>query len=128
VILFDTCTLLWLASDQTRLSAEAIRVISEQAGFLFSSSITAFEIGLKQRKGLLGLPLPPERYYVEALASHGIREIPIDGVIAVRSTALPRLHADPSDRILVATAQRHSLTLLTPDPWIHAYPDTKVVW
>jgi PIN domain nuclease of toxin-antitoxin system len=128
VILFDTCTLLWLASDQAQLSLEAVRLIREQAGFLFASAISAFEIGLKARKGLLELPLPAERYYLEALASHGIREIPVDGVIAARSTALPLLHADPADRILVATAQRHTLTLLTPDQRIRSYPDTQVTW
>lgn len=128
MILLDTCTLLWLASDQGRLSSDAVRLIREQAGFLFASAITAFEIGLKARRGLLGLPLPAERYYLEALASHGIREIAVDGVIAARSTGLPPLHADPADRILVATAQRHSLTLLTPDPRIRGYPDTRVVW
>ena len=127
MILLDTCTLLWLASDQTRLSADAIRRFGEQAGFLFSSSISAFEIGLKQQKGRLGLPLPPEQYYLEALASHGVREIRVDGVIAVRATALPPLHADPCDRIIVATAQRHGLTLLTPDPFIRSYPSTNVV-
>jgi PIN domain nuclease of toxin-antitoxin system len=128
VILLDTCTLLWLASEQARLSSSAVRLIREQAGFLFASAITAFEIGLKAHRGRLGLPLPAERYYLEALASHGIREIAVDGVIAARSTALPPLHADPADRILVATAQRHSLTLLTPDPRIRSYPDTRVVW
>ena len=128
MILLDTCTLLWLASDQPRLSAEAVQRIRDQARFLFASAISAFEIGIKQRKGLLTLLLPAERYYLEALASHGVREIPVDGVIAARSTALPPLHADPADRILVATAQRHTLTLLTPDPHIRAYPDTQVAW
>lgn len=128
MILLDSCTLLWLAADQRRLSTEAVRHIGEQAGFLFASAITAFEIGLKQRKGLLTLPMPAERYYREALASHGIREVPVDGVIAARSTVLPPLHEDPADRILVATAQRFSLTLLTPDPHIRSYPQTHVVW
>ncbi len=128
MILLDTCTLLWLASDQSQLSSQATRLISEQAGFLFVSAITALEIGLKQRKGRLTLPLPAERYYAAALAQHGLLEIAIDGVIAARSTMLPPLHADPADRILVATAQRRSLTVLTPDARIHAYPDTQVAW
>lgn len=48
--------------------------------------------------------------------------------IALRAASLPRLHADPFDRFLVATAQEHHLTLLTPDPKIHAYPNTRTLW
>ncbi len=35
---------------------------------------------------------------------------------------LATLHADPFDRLLVAQAIRHNLTILTPDPHIHRYP------
>jgi PIN domain nuclease of toxin-antitoxin system len=128
VILLDTCALLWLASDQSQLSQVALQVIAEQAGFLYASAITALEIGLKQRKGRLTLPLPAERYYAEALATHGIIELAIDGVIAARSTALPAIHADPADRILIATAHWRRLTILTPDPHVRAYPDTQTIW
>ena len=128
MILLDTCTLLWLASDQSRLSASAVESIRAHAGFLFVSSISAFEIGIGERKGRLSLPLPAERYYAVALASHGLHELPVDGLIAARSTALPSLHADPADRMIVATAQAQDLSVLTPDPLIAAYPDTRVVW
>jgi PIN domain nuclease of toxin-antitoxin system len=128
VILLDTCTLLWLASAQAQLSQVAVNAISEQAGFLHVSAISALEIGIKQQKGRLTLPLPAEHYYATALTTHGIIELAIDGVTAARSTALPAIHADPADRILIATAQRRRLTILTPDPHIRAYPDTQTIW
>jgi PIN domain nuclease of toxin-antitoxin system len=98
------------------------------AGDLFVSAISAFEIGLKQKKGRLTLPLPAEQFFAVALSTHGLREVPVDGAIAARSTSLPPLHADPADRMIIATAQRDGLTILTPDPLIHAYPDTRVSW
>jgi len=128
LLLLDTCTLLWLASALERLSPRARELIGEHAGLLFVSAISAFELGVKHRKGRLTLPLPPGDYYARALERHGLREIAVDGGIAELSTRLPPLHADPCDRIIVATAQRHRLTVVTPDPLVAAYPDTSVAW
>ena len=128
MILLDTCTLLWLAADERRLSATAREAIAANAGELFLSSISAFEIGVKHHKGNLELPLPPRIWVGRVLEQHGIVEIPVNCAIATASTALPRLHGDPCDRIIVATAQLHDLTILTPDTLIRAYPNVSVDW
>ena len=128
MLLLDTCTLLWLAADPAHLSLRArkgIGVIDER---LLVSAISAFEIGIKHSKGALTLPMPPEQWYETALAHHGVTEIPVDGRIAARSAVLPRLHNDPCDRIIIATAQRDGLTIVTPDPLIRKYPKTHVLW
>jgi PIN domain nuclease of toxin-antitoxin system len=91
VILLDTCTLLWLAADQEKLSRGTIKAIMANAGELFVSSITAFEIGIKVKRGRLELPLGVPEWYEGALRHHGIREIPINGAIAVQAVALPPL-------------------------------------
>jgi len=128
LLLLDTCCLLWLAADQTKLSPAATALLAKHRGGLWVSAISAFEIGIKSRKKALELPLPPEAWYARALEFHGLREIPIDGAIAVRSTALPPHHADPCDRLIVATAERHHLTILTPDPLIRAYAEAATAW
>jgi PIN domain nuclease of toxin-antitoxin system len=125
MILLDTCTLLWLAVNQRRLSATAKRELESNAGALFVSAISAFEIGTKLRRGALSLStrdgMGPHEWYAEALEFHGIRELPVTGRIALESTLLPPHHRDPCDRILVATAREESLRVLTPDPLIAAY-------
>lgn len=126
--LLDTCTLLWLTADHTRLSEEVVSVLVRHSEQLFVSAITAFEIGTKHRKGKLELPMEPVRWYEIALLFHQIMEIPVNGRIAARSTQLPRLHADPCDRMIIATAQLRQLTVLTPDSLIRAYPEVRVVW
>ena len=45
MILLDTCALLWLALDQSQLSATARQTLAAHAGRLWVSPITAFEIG-----------------------------------------------------------------------------------
>lgn len=127
MILLDTCTLLWLASDVDKLSATARRLLGEQADALFVSAITAFEIGIKVRSGKLTLHFPVTEWLPRALALKGIGEIPVDGAIAAASTQLPPLHNDPCDRLIVATARHKNLTVLTPDRLVCAY-DVRTAW
>lgn len=128
MVLLDTCTLLWLAAGSDRLSAPARTRIAGSAGGLFVSAISAFEVGVKSAKGALTLPLPAGEWYEAVLDHHGLAEIPVTGRIAAAATALPRLHADPCDRILVATAIESGLTVLTPDPLVAAYPEVRTEW
>jgi PIN domain nuclease of toxin-antitoxin system len=128
MILLDTCTLLWLASDQNRLSRNAKAAISKHAGELFISSISAFEIALKSRKGNIQLPLPSSEWVLEALKHHGIQELPVDSLISIKSVELPLLHNDPCDRFIIASAIQNSMAIVTCDPLIAQYKDVEVIW
>jgi len=128
VLLLDTCALLWLVAGGRSLSSTAREEITRPDQRLFVSSITAFEIGVKHLRGALRLPLSPYAWYEGALEFHGITEIPVNGRIAALSTELPLLHSDPCDRMIVATAQRDDLAIVTPDPLIRAYPRTRTLW
>ena len=92
------------------------------------SAISAFEIGVKYRKRALELPLEPKEWIEQALAHHGIQEVPVDWRIAELATSLQQLHRDPADRIIIATARVMKLPVLTPDPLIKAYKDVAVLW
>ena len=128
MILLDTCTLLWLASDQSKLSVKAKINIESNAGSLFVSAITAFEIALKCRAKRLELRLPAMDWFSEALDFHGITELPITSSIAIFAVQLPMLHADPCDRIIIATAQMQAMKILTCDKLIAQYKEAEVIW
>jgi len=128
MFLLDTCALLWLAADHSRLSDEVVRQLIRHPDAVFVSAISAFEVGTKHAKGKLELPMEPGRWYETALRFHHVKEIPVDGRIAAHSTKLPRLHADPCDRLIIATAQLEDLVILTPDSLFSAYSDTRVLW
>ena len=52
----------------------------------------------------------------------------MDDAVAIEAYALPgRFHADPADRLLVATARVHGLTLVTADKRILKYPEVRVI-
>ena len=128
MILLDTCALLWLAAYDDHLSATARESIRASAGGLFVSAISALEIGIKVRKGKLRLPQRADRWFPQALAAHGVTELPVTSAIALASAALPKLHDDPADRIIVATALAQGLLVLTPDAKLRAYPKLRSAW
>jgi PIN domain nuclease of toxin-antitoxin system len=128
VAILDTCSFVWLGSEPARLSARARQVLAGDRDRHFVSAISAFEIAMKYYQGKLRLSHPPSEWLRRALAASGVQEIPLDSEIAVRSCELPPLHRDPSDRIIIATAQLHRLDILTPDTLIARYPDVKVLW
>ena len=126
--LLDSCTLIWLVNGDPQLSAEARKACGDSSARIFVSAASAWEIALKHARGKLGLQLPVSEWWPKALERHGLIELPITGQIASVSAALPRLHNDPFDPVLIATAQEHRLTILTPDPAIRAYPGVTVAW
>src|SRR5579864_9518650 len=111
ILLLDTCCLLWLAADPARLSETSRALIARSAGSLYVSAISAFEIAVKSRKGRLTLALDPEAWFERALLAHGLIEEAVDWRIAARSATLRAVHADPCDRIIVATAQLRGMTV-----------------
>jgi PIN domain nuclease of toxin-antitoxin system len=68
---------------------------------------------LLHEKGRLKLADGPESWAQKAMSLAPVREAPVTHEIALatRSVALP--HRDPADRLLVATALIHGLTLVT---------------
>lgn len=126
--LLDTCALIWLVSQQDSLTEKVKRTLQNNAGNLYVSAISAFEIAIKTVKGKFELPLPPDEWFKEAVRFHGIEEIPITSDIACKSALLPRLHDDPCDRIIIATALLEDMKIITKDKTFSEYPGAEVVW
>ena len=128
MLLLDTCTLLWLTSDQTRLSSSARQALSACRSQIYVSAVTGFEVAQKAAKGKLVLPLSPAEWMESALRLHGLKSLALEMASAAAAGALPALHADPFDRPLIASAQAHRLTFLTPDPLVRQYPQLTTLW
>ena len=126
--LLDTCTLFWLSSDKQRISREASRVIAENPDDLFVSAISAFELGVKGRKGQFNFSMGVEEWFRQTLKFYGISLVPIGFQIASQSTQLPPIHTDPCDRIIIATAQEYNMKILTPDEHIQQYAKALCLW
>jgi PIN domain nuclease of toxin-antitoxin system len=126
-LLLDTCTFLWAALDDPKLSADARELLLDPESERLVSAATAWEIAIKVGRGHLALPEPPKRWVPLGRRRLAANPLPIDEESALQVAQLPPLHRDPFDRILVAQAIVHGCVLLTPDPDVQAYP-VRVAW
>lgn len=128
MILLDTHTAVWLASDQSKLSADVKNVISSHADKLHISVVSAWEVAMLYKRKRLQLPIEPELYLDRMIKQHALTEVPLSRQIAQLSVRLPDIHNDPFDRILIAMCQVNGWTLLSKDSVIAQYPDIRIVW
>jgi PIN domain nuclease of toxin-antitoxin system len=118
-LLLDTCAVLWLA-EGVPISAEARSAIA--AGERHVSPITAWEIANLARKSRIALTMPVGAWITRAFATIGARQPELTTAILVESCALPGAPPDDhADRIIIATARAHQLTVVTRDAAILAY-------
>jgi len=87
----------------------------EKAKTVYVSSISSFEIAHAASRGSLELPCEPDAWFYDALEKHDLSEIHLSGKIAAASVKLPRIHKDPCDRFIIATAKLTGLAVVTGD-------------
>jgi len=121
-LLLDTCTFLWVAAGSPELSARARDLFSDPTNDLFLSSVSSWEIVVKNALGRLPLPTTPHLFVPEQRRRHRISPLPLEEEAVLQLAKLPDHHRDPFDRMLVCQAIAHGLTILTPDPTINRYP------
>jgi len=117
-LLLDTHVLVWLILGEAGLGAKAraaLRVAARQDRLLVAA-ITPWEIAMLVSKKRIELDRDVMDWVRDALATPGLTLVPLEPEIAVASTRLPfAMHADPADRMLVATARQLGATLVTAD-------------
>ncbi len=130
MILLDTCAFIWLVQQPAKLSKRATKAIQAHDGNLHVSAATAWEIAIKAANNQYTIPpdMTPLSWFTQVLAEYGIAEISVDASIFCRAAALPPIHRDPCDRLLIATAITHHLTIITADTIIPQYPNVKIIW
>jgi PIN domain nuclease of toxin-antitoxin system len=119
-LLLDTQLLLWAAGQPERLSARAKRQLNDPENQLLFSAASLWEITIKSGLGREDFRVEP-RVLRRGLLDNGYVELPITSEHAVNVDALPSLHKDPFDRLLLAQALVEGITLLTADEQLASY-------
>ena len=122
-VLIDTNVLIRLDQDPRLPRDDAQRIIKDRGNKIFVSAASPWEIEIKRRKKKLVMELSGR----EIMADLGFEDLPItaeDGELAGR---LAWFNADPFDRVILAQAERRSLTLLTADRAMTAYTPVATV-
>ncbi|GAB6061877.1 type II toxin-antitoxin system VapC family toxin [Deferrisoma palaeochoriense] len=113
-LLLDTHVLLWAAGAPERIPERWRLRLENGSNELAFSSASIWEVVIKLGLGRKDFRVDPERLR-RRLVGHGYVEVPVTSDHALGVSALPALHSDPFDRILVAQARVEGFGLLTAD-------------
>jgi PIN domain nuclease of toxin-antitoxin system len=120
-LLLDTHLLLWTAAEPAKVPKKARSLILDNDNDLFFSAASIWEIAIKSQLGREDFDVDPHLLR-RGLIDNGYLELSINVEHALAVLALPQLHKDPFDRMLVAQATVEGFVLLTSDEHVAGYP------
>ena len=120
-LLLDTHVFLWYITANPKLPLRFQAAIQDSDNVVYLSVVSVWEAVIKYHLDKLPLSAPPATYLPRQREAHAIKSLPIDESVMPHLAGLPALHRDPFDRILIAQALRHGLTLATVDADVIAY-------
>jgi PIN domain nuclease of toxin-antitoxin system len=129
VILLDTHTVIWMASEPRKLSRAAGKAIREayREGGVAIAAVTLWELAWLMTNRRLGIAGTVEAFVDEIAGKLAVR--PITPKIAVVATQLPTDYPkDPIDKLIGATAIAEGLALVTKDRQIRACKLIQTIW
>jgi PIN domain nuclease of toxin-antitoxin system len=119
-LLLDTHLLLWAAEDIERVPHHARALMIDPENSLLFSAASLWEIAIKQSLNRPDFQVDP-CLLRRGLLDNGYIELPIRSEHAVAVAALPMIHKDPFDRLLIAQAIVEGIGLLTNDAIVAKY-------
>ena len=124
-LLLDTHAWIWLAAGDSRLKKHKRRLErAAHSNQLLLSSISVYEaalIGIEtergRRRGKQAVRMLPtvQHWIQDALAGTHVVSVPLEATMASTAALLQPMHADPFDRLIVATTMSSKARLVTAD-------------
>ena len=127
-LLVDTHVAIWALAGSPRLTKAARDHIADGANEIYVSAVCIWEIAIKRARGRMDAPPVSGRDALALLRSAGYRLLDVTPEHACAVEALPAIHSDPFDRLIVAQALVEPLRLLTHDRDVAAYSDTFILF
>jgi PIN domain nuclease of toxin-antitoxin system len=115
-VLVDTHIALWALGDPGRLSEVERAVLVDPSVDRRLSPVSIWEAAIKRGAGRLRAPRDLSR-----ILAAEFRMLEVTAELFEAAAELPRHHADPFDRVLIAHALRDDLSVLTRDAAFAAY-------
>jgi PIN domain nuclease of toxin-antitoxin system len=120
-LLLDTHILLWAAAEPDQLSNQAKVLIEDPQNQLYFSAASLWEISIKNKLGRADFKVDLA-VLRRNLLDNGFEEIAINSAHTIGVDALPNIHKDPFDRMLIAQTAVEGVTLMTADSVVAEYP------
>lgn len=124
--LIDTHILLWLASDNPRLSKKVKKIFLNVENEIYLSIASIWEMAIKISLNKLMIKLPLKKFIEENIIGNGIKilDIKVDHLLEIEK--LPFHHHDPFDRMIISQSIFESMNIITVDSNFNYY-NTKVI-
>lgn len=111
-ILLDSCAFVDLAVNANTLIPSALAKYYDRENEIYLSVASVWELGLKQSRGKLNFDVTKA---VELSIQQGITLLDITLPVILLVNQLPYYHKDPFDRVIIASAKIHNLSVMTSD-------------
>jgi PIN domain nuclease of toxin-antitoxin system len=119
-LLLDTHLLIWAAKGVEHVPKGARTLMDDSENELFFSVASIWEIAIKSGLNRSDFQVDA-RLLRRGLIDNGYVELPILSEHVVEIDALPLIHKDPFDRLLIAQARIEGISLLTSDATVGKY-------
>ncbi len=125
-LLLDTHAFVWWDSDKAQLSRSALQACQNPQNNLFLNLASVWEMQIKAQLGKLSLRLPL-RDLVRDHRRRGlsIASLEVEDIFGL--AALPMIHRDPFDRLLISQAKQGGYQLVRRDPLLGGY-GVAILW
>jgi PIN domain nuclease of toxin-antitoxin system len=122
-LLLDTHAALWWLADDDRIGEEVVSLLADDSNQVLISAVVIWEVAINRSLGKLKAPegLAP------TLVDAGAQPLSVTVAHAAAVEALPWVHRDPFDRLLVAQALTEDAAIVSRDAPLSQYGVT-IVW
>ncbi len=126
-LLLDTHAVIWYSLSSKQLPESVLNLINEPANEVYLSQGSIWEMQIKQDLGKLTLPISVRELVEQQVQKNSFRILGIKNEHFWALAALPSLHGDPFDRLLISQAIVENYTLVTRDKKIPKY-QVATIW
>lgn len=122
-VLLDTCAIIWAVADPEQLSVDTRKLLSDKETSVLFSPISSAEIACLAERRKVEFDRHWKLWFNHFTGLNKWKCLDITLDIIQEAYSLPgEFHKDPADRIIVATARKHDLIVVTGDNKITQYP------
>ena len=119
--LLDTHTLLWITTEDSKLSENAKDLYLNNENEILLSMASIWELAIKSSINKISFDTTLEDYIEQHVRSNNIKILDIELSHVIRVENLPFHHRDPFDRLIIAQAIEEKLPIISKDNFFDKY-------
>jgi PIN domain nuclease of toxin-antitoxin system len=124
--LLDTHSLLWIVTDDPRLSTKAKELFLDDDNEIYFSIASIWELAIKISLKRVILDEPLDIFIKSHIQGNNIKILPIEIKHVLKVENLPFHHRYPFDRLIISQGIVENIPIITKDSDFESYPIKKI--